>query len=381
MGLRTELHALHRRAVDPGEHGPGLGIVRAVLTAASVPYGLAVRARNRAYDQGRREVRRATVPVISVGNLTAGGTGKTPMVAWLAEQLKDRCRVAILSQGYGRDKRSGVDDENLMLARMAPDAALVVNADRVAGAEEAVGVHGAEVLILDDGFQHRRLARDLDIVLVDAVQPFGGGRLLPRGLLREPPGELKRADFIVLTRSDLVGPGRIGRIRGEFRRYAGGVPIALAEHRPTGLRRVDAAGDAEGDVALEGDAPAEGGVPLGGDIPLRGLREGRWAAFCGIGNPEGFRRTLEQLGAQLVRFDGFPDHYRYAEAELRELVERAAAAGCEGVLTTEKDATKVGRLLAGQRLIPVLALRVGMEIVRNADRLQCRIRSAVGGPD
>ena len=348
--------------------------MRAVLTAASVPYGLAVRARNRAYDRGRREVRRATVPVISVGNITAGGTGKTPMVAWLAEHLKDRRRVAILSRGYGRDRQSGVDDENAMLARMAPGAALVVNADRVAGAEEAVGVHGAEVLILDDGFQHRRLARDLDIVLVDAVQPFGGGRLLPRGLLREPLSELKRADFIVLTRSDLVGPGRIGRIRGEFRRYAGGVPIALAEHRPTGLRRVDAAGDAEG------DAPPEGGVPLGGDIPLEGLCEGRWAAFCGIGNPEGFRRTLEHLGAQLIRFDAFPDHYRYAQAEVRELLERAAAGGCEGVLTTEKDATKVEGLLAGQCPVPVLALRVGMEIVRNADRLQCRIRSAIGGP-
>ncbi len=371
MGPRTYFCELHRRAADRREHGLGLGIVRAALTAASAPYGLAVRARNRAYNQGRREVRRASVPVISVGNITVGGTGKTPMVAWLAEQLKDRCRVAILSRGYGRDERSGVDDENRMLARMAPEAALVVNADRVAGAEEAVGVHGAEVLILDDGFQHRRLARDLDIVLVDAVQPFGGGRLLPRGLLREPLSELKRADFIVLTRSDLVDPGHIGRIGGRLRPYAGDVPIALAEHRPTGLWRVDVAGDAEG---------ASGHVAREGDIPPGGLREGNWAAFCGIGNPEGFRRTLKRLGAQLVRFDVFPDHYRYAGAEVQSLLERAAAAGCVGVLTTEKDATKVEGLLAGRCPVPVLVLWVGMEIVRNADCLQCRISSAIGGP-
>ena len=347
--------------VDPGERGLALGLCRALLSTAATGYGLAVRARNACYNRGWRAVHRAGVPVISIGNITAGGTGKTPFAAWLVGRLKDwELNPAILSRGYGRDSGSGLDDENRMLSALAPDAPIVVGPDRVRGAARAVGECAAGVLVLDDGFQHRRLARDLDIVLVDALAPLGGVHLLPRGLLREPLSSFRRADVIVITRSDLVPRAALQGIKKELRKFAPRVDVALAAHGATGLLRLfDMGQDAE-------------------PMPLEALKKGRWAAFCGVGNPEAFRITLERLGAELTQFSAFPDHYRYRPSELSELLGQAAQAGCRGLVTTEKDAIKVERTLRGEPPVPVLALQVRMEIVEGRDMLEERILSAVG---
>ncbi|MCA1685652.1 MAG: tetraacyldisaccharide 4'-kinase, partial [Planctomycetia bacterium] len=195
--------------------GPLAGAARVGLRLASFGASLGVLLRNLGYDRGRLAVARAAVPVVSVGNLTLGGTGKTPMVEWVARWYRRRgVRVAILSRGYRRDGSGGVNDEAMVLEENLPDVPHLQDPDRVKIAGVAVEELGSELLVLDDGFQHRRLARDLDLVLLDALEPFGLGRLFPRGLLREPVRSLRRADLVVLTRADLVTADALRAIRG-----------------------------------------------------------------------------------------------------------------------------------------------------------------------
>ena len=205
--LAAQFHDLIRGR----RRGFGPALARLGLTAASVPYGTAVRLRNRLYDAGWKARLRAAVPVVSVGNLTLGGTGKTPCVEYLARFYRDRdVRVAILSRGYGGS--GAANDEALVLEENLPDVPHLQGADRVALAGVAVEELEAELLILDDGFQHRRLARDLDVVLLDATDPFGQGRLLPRGLLREPASSLRRADAVLVSRCDQVAESSVNEL-------------------------------------------------------------------------------------------------------------------------------------------------------------------------
>src|SRR5438876_5539483 len=191
--------------------GVGSSLCRLALSVASGPYGSAVHLRNWCYDRGWLPTHRPPVPVISVGNLTAGGTGKTPCVEYLARFLQARgLRPAVLSRGYRGNGRP--NDEALILEANLPDVPHLQGKDRVTRASQAVRVFGADVLILDDGFQHRRLRRDLDLVLIDAMNPWGHGRLLPRGLLREPISSLRRADAVIVTRLDQAQPAEIERI-------------------------------------------------------------------------------------------------------------------------------------------------------------------------
>lgn len=332
-----------------------LAVLRGLLRSASVPYGLVVRLRNALYSRGWRGSRRAPVPVLSVGNITAGGTGKTPLVAWLARlMIIHNLRPAVLSRGYGR-QRGDIDDENVMLAGMLQDVPVVVNPDRVAGAKTAVRRHDADVLILDDGFQHRRIARDLDIVLIDSLCPFGGRHLLPRGLLREPLKELRRADLLLLTRTSLVEAERREELKEELEDLAPAAPVARCRNVPSGLRRLGAGPDEVGR-----------------------LRTGDWAAFCGIGNPDAFRLTLERLGCRLALFREFSDHQRYEEEQLRELQEAAAEAGCDGLVTTEKDAVKVAGLLEPNDEPAFYALQVELEFTEGSAALTTAILEAVG---
>ncbi len=355
--MRTTLFRLHRAVIDPARGGPLLALLRGALLIASAGYGAAVRARNALYRCGCKRSEHPGVPVVSVGNVTAGGTGKTPLVAWLARLLViRRMRPAILSRGYGRHEGLGLDDENAMLARMAPDVPVVVDPDRLRGARTARREHGADALILDDGFQHRRIARDLDVVLVDALHPFGAGHLLPRGLLREPLGALRRADLLLVTRADLVEPRRLDQIKERLRELAPDAPLACCRTVPAGLR------------------------PLGGgpELPPEELGEGRWAAFCGIGNPEGFRRTLERAGWRPGGLTVFSDHERYSGPQVCELLEAAARAGCERVVTTEKDAVKVAPLLEGAAGPPLYALRMELDFTEGSKLLTGAVLEAVG---
>lgn len=337
------------RALISGERRRVLpSLARGALAACSVFYGAGVRARNAAFDCGCRRTYTAGVPVVSVGNVTTGGTGKTPVVAWLANWLSERgVRPAILSRGY-RALDETTNDEKLVLDRLCPGVPHVQNPDRVAGARQAIREFGAEMLILDDGFQHRRLRRDLDIVLIDALQPFGYGRLLPRGLLREPLSGLRRADLIAITRADrLTGAGREA------------ILAAIAPWRPTGEAPVEIAFSPLGLVN-----------ELGERNDMSAIRGRAVAAFCGIGNPAGFRGTLEDAGANVVEWREFPDHHHYTAADVRELVARARSAGAI-LVTTLKDLVKIRAEWTGG--FPVWAIDLGARIVRGGDLWERRL--------
>jgi len=261
---------------------------RALLRVAEVPYTLAVRIRNSRYDRGLAEVQRVDVPVISVGNLTLGGTGKTPMVAYLARWLRSQgvC-VTIVSRGYGAEQGSR-NDEALELEQLLPDVPHLQNPDRVAASRVAVEELECQIILLDDGFQHRRLHRDLDIVLLDALESDGHGHVFPRGTLREPFSGLSRADVVVLSRCDLADKATRAALHDRVMKVVPNAVWMEVSHRPIRLR------NSSGDV-----------------MPLAQLEGARVTGFCGIGNPPAFRRTLENIGYQIVSFREFADHHRY----------------------------------------------------------------------
>ena len=211
MAFRAADYRAGFRALISGQRrGVQAAVLRGLLRAAETPYTLAVRWRNRQYDRGRKPVERVDVPVISVGNLTLGGTGKTPLVEWLARWFRQRgVRVTIISRGYGAEAGAR-NDEALELEQKLPDVPHVQNADRVAAAKMAIEEFDCQLILLDDAFQHRRIHRDLNIVVVDALEPFGFGHVFPRGALREPLSGLRRADMVVLSRADLVQPAERG---------------------------------------------------------------------------------------------------------------------------------------------------------------------------
>ena len=214
----------YRNLVSGHTSGPLAAFLRSILVLLSWPYSLVVRLRNGLYSSGVLRRHRVNAVVICVGNLTTGGTGKTPLVVWLCKRLQSKgLRVAVLTRGYrATNQKSEIgnqeySDEPAVLTARCPDVSVVVNPVRVAGARQAIGEHDAEVLILDDGFQHRRLARDIDIVTIDATSPFGYGRLLPAGLLREPVAGLRRAHAAVITRCDQISEERLAQIVRQLR--------------------------------------------------------------------------------------------------------------------------------------------------------------------
>jgi tetraacyldisaccharide 4'-kinase len=324
-------------------------------------YGRLVALRNRRYDDLRR-VHHVAAPVLSVGNLTVGGTGKTPLVAWLASRLRAGGRwPAVVSRGYGgRAGRgplvvstgegprvpSGVSgDEPWLLAATLPGVRVVVGSDRRRGAEEALRL-GADTVILDDGFQHRRLGRDLDIVLLDAGDPFGGDALMPAGRLREAPSGLGRADVILVTRDPT--PQRLEEVTRIAREHNTDAPVLAAGHLRVGF--FDSAGRA---------------VP----------RPERVVAFCGIGNPGLFRADLEAEGSEIIRLDAYRDHHVYTDAELRGLRREAAAVNA-ALVTTEKDLARLGDRSRAAPGPEISVLRVAA-VVYDSDRLDRAVSSAL----
>jgi tetraacyldisaccharide 4'-kinase len=344
--LHEHFHALIRGQ----RKGPLPTLQRLGLWTLSFPYGLGVRLRNAAFDRGWRPIEAAGVPVVSVGNLTTGGTGKTPCVEWIARFFRERGRrVAILSRGYGAP--TGMNDEALVLEQNLPDVPHLQGADRAALARIAVEELESEVLILDDGFQHRRLRRDLDVVLIDATNPWGHGHLLPRGLLREPISGLKRAHIVVFTRCDLVSEETLAELRRRVQQTAPHAPIVESTHRPAAWR--NAAG-------IEQAVEAMRGRPV--------------AAFCGIGNHDGFRQTLGQLGLEVTAWRTFPDHHAYSRHDVDDLRRWARQQPPDAALvTTQKDLVKINVDRLGDRAL--WALRIELRVLANADALREKLQA------
>ncbi|MBI4557492.1 MAG: tetraacyldisaccharide 4'-kinase [Candidatus Hydrogenedentes bacterium] len=310
------MHALSEK-VRRGEPIPRT--LRAILSAATpvTRFGMWL----------RLSKPRVRVPaqVISFGNLTVGGTGKTPAVIERARaEIAAGRRVAVLTRGYGgRESRSPIvgepdtsiplnwqvfGDEPALIARKVPSAVIVRGSDRIAAAQLAIERYGCNVLLLDDGFQYVRLERDENVVLIDATNPFGNGRLLPRGILREPVSALRRASHIMITHCDLASD--LDRLLENLREICPDKPIRRTHHAPTGLWR-----------------PSDGSF-----LPLSAIRGQEVAVVCGIGNPDVFIKTVELLGAKISANRIFPDHHPYQPGDIPK---------ASLLITTEKDAIRM----------------------------------------
>ncbi len=332
-----------RKLVSGQQTGLFAGAARCLLRLAEIPYGWAMRLRNGRYDRGRAEVHRVEVPVISVGNLTLGGTGKTPLVEWIARhQRQQGLRVALVSRGYAAAD-DGKNDEALELQLALPDVPHLQNRDRVAAARAVVEQHDAQVIILDDGFQHRRLARDLDIVLLDATEPFGYEHVFPRGTLREPLAGLKRADVVILSRADMLDEASRHKVQQRVQQWAPEALWCEVVHGPSKL--INANSESQ---------------------PLTSLAGQRVAAFCGIGNPAGFRHTLSTLGGELFVWQEFPDHYRYTPENIQSLANWSE--GADVVLCTRKDLVKLSTVSFGNT--PLWALSIELQFLTGEEAFE-----------
>jgi tetraacyldisaccharide 4'-kinase len=322
------------------------GLARRLAALIEPVYAAIIRRKNRRFDSGKLTATEVHAPVVSVGNLTVGGTGKTPLVCWLAEWfLRKGVAVTLVSRGYGA-KKGRPNDEAMELAARLPDVPHVQNPNRIAAAESALRGNPRQVLILDDAFQHRRIARDLDIVLLDALEPFGYGHLLPRGLLREPVDSLTRAQVVALSRADAVDEAAREAIRKRVQAVAPRAIWLELSHRPTML--VNSAGERR---------------------ELWSLFDQRVAAFCGIGNPAGFRHTLAGCGLNLAGFRELPDHFAFPPDELAKLEQWTGSLGkLAAVLCTRKDLVKIPREnLAG---LPLWAVEVSLEVTTGREELE-----------
>jgi tetraacyldisaccharide 4'-kinase len=332
-------------------------------------YGVAMRARRALYRSGQLQAHELGVPVISVGNLTTGGTGKTPLVEWIANELAQmERRVCVLTRGYGRRSsgtrvivsdgneilsdanRSG--DEPLLLAeRLKGLAAVICDADRVSAAHWAVENFKSDVFVLDDGFQHLRVARDLNILTIDATNPWGNGKLLPAGILREPLAELTRAECIVITRAD--DPNSTAQLQREIAAQSKDSPVFCSRMRLSGLR------------SIQGE--------LRSLVTTEEINASPAAAFCGIGNPESFFSLLRRGGYQLGHTEVFRDHHIYTQGDIDRVVRESVTRGAQVLLTTAKDEVKLRSLKFD---LPCYAADITIEIEKE-DELRALIEEAI----
>lgn len=324
--------------------------------------------RSALYASGRLRVHRAGAPVVSIGNLAVGGAGKTPVAMAVADRLRARGRrVAVLSRGYGAtrsDARVVSDgarvllsaaeggDEAVLVARRLPGVAVLCGPKRAELARLARGSLGADVLLLDDGFQHHALARDLDVVVLDAANPFGNGHLLPRGPNREPRHALARAGLVWLSRVEGASPEGLARLRALARDATGHDPVE-SRHEPLDL--------------LDG--------ALRASVGLAALRGRRVRLLSGIARPHAFRRTVEALGATVAAEHRFADHHRFRARELRAVLGAAGDGAEEWIVTTEKDAVRLGTDAAEHPRLRVL--RIEARVVGGEDVLARALDAAL----
>jgi tetraacyldisaccharide 4'-kinase len=319
------------------QRGFKASLLRGAAGVGSVLYDTSLTARNRAYDIGLLPRHRLNEPVISVGNLTVGGTGKTVLVAQIARWLIDAGhRPAVLMRGYLAERSATGSDEAALLRDSVPGLIVAPDPDRVAaGRRLLVADNPPDCFILDDGFQHRRLRRDLDIVTLDATTDPDGplARPLPRGLMRESWRGLRRADYVVITRADQAPDIHLERLVRIIRKIDAALPILQCRHEPTGLR-------------------------IGKKLrPIADLEGNRYLAFCGIGNPAAFSMTVRNLPGECVDFVPFDDHHPYTRDELDGLADRAARAGAHLLLTTSKDAVRINSIRTSP---PIRSVEVGL---------------------
>jgi len=343
-------------------------ILRFFLYAASGVYSIVIWLRNFLYLAGWLKAHQVDAVVISIGNITTGGTGKTPLVIWMCKQIISDSKFqisdsqcAILTRGYkaAKDSRGKIQDyrdEPAILAESCPNVKVIVNPNRVGSADEAVNKFNAKVLIMDDGFQHRRLVRDLDIVTIDATRPFGYGKMLPAGLLREPVTSLKRADAVVITRCDQITEAELSEIEKKLEAINPNMIIARSIHAPAYVKSMD-----------------------NQEISIEHIKGKKIFAFCGIGNPDAFFNTIKQLGANLLGSKVYNDHHHYTDSCLAGIYEQATYLKADLILTTQKDCTKITRLAPVQKDIPLAYIGIEIKFLAGEDKLRGLIEKTLEG--
>ncbi len=347
------------RLLSGETRGVGALLARGGLRVVEPVYAAMMTIRNFAYERGWIKSYALPAPAISVGNLTTGGTGKTPVVRWLGERLREAgFTPVILMRGY-RTGDCQVSDEQLMLEdqlhRHKGRRILIhAEADRVEGARHVAKHEEVDVFVLDDGFQHRRARRDFDLVLINALEPFGFNHVLPRGLLREPIGGLRRADAIILTRADQVSLDRVAEIERRIRSLHCGAPIYRARHALVAV--------------LENED----------SLPVEVLGKRPFFAFAGIGNPGALDAQLTAFGETYCGGRWLGDHHDYKYADLEEITRLARERGAEGLVTTEKDWPKLRRMKLEMLGLPILRLAMAIRFAeddeaRLFDQLQQRL--------
>jgi tetraacyldisaccharide 4'-kinase len=346
----------YRKLISGSTPGAVAAAGRLGLAAAAKVYTPVITVRNRLYSKRWLKIYTADAAVISVGNITVGGTGKTPLVVWLYNFLQQKnISCAILTRGYktGRDKLS---DEPAILAKNCPQAKIIVNPDRVAGAEKAVGQFGVQVLIMDDGFQHRRLARDLDIVAVDATLPFGYDKLLPAGLLREPVTAISRAHAVVITRTEQLPEYKISQLEQKLMSFNPNLILARSIHEVVCAKTIDK-----------------------GTFTIDQIKEKKIFAFCGIGNPDAFFSTVKGCGLNVVETKIYDDHYCYTDKDVEQIIRQGEDAGADVILTTEKDWTKTALFAMHKEDITFAHLQIQLKICAGEDKLKQLIEDKISG--
>ena len=326
-------------------------LARALLYAPAWLYKLTIRVRIVAYERGLLKTYRLRAPVISVGNLTVGGTGKTPCVAFIARALRDAgYHVAILSRGYKRETRGRVEvstekeilcspresgDEPYLLAESCPGVHVVVDEDRYAAGQWLEQRAPVSVFLLDDAFQHLRLARDLNLLLIDATEPLGIAKMVPFGKLREPLAGLRRADAVIITRSDQpFDRALLAETIGTYVRP--NTPVFFAHHEMTWLRRL---GNEE-------------------TFRLAEFAQRPVAAVSGIAKPDRFNADLQKADLRIVLRRDFEDHHRYSSEEFAGIVRTAQSAKAEAIIITEKDAANLSDEMIRQSPLPIYAAQI-----------------------
>ena len=360
---------IQEKGADEG-HPASVRFLLAVLKLFSLLFAAIVSFRYFLYRVGLLRRWPLGIQVVSIGNVTAGGTGKTPVTEIFARTLAaEGRRVAILSRGYRRKEAPWIQrvftgeitkplvvsdgrrvlldaaiggDEPYMLASNLPGVAVLVDRDRVKAGRYAVKKFGCDTLILDDGFQYQRLKHSVEVVLVDATNPFGNGNLLPRGVLREPARHLKRADIIFLTKCR----GDTSAVVAEIRRYNRTAEIVECTHAPKVLRDV---------WSRE-------------EFPLDWLKGKTTCTLSGIASPKGFENSLRHLGAKVVWCERYADHHRYDASEILYALNRTADMGADALVTTEKDAVRFPRFETSP--VRCLYLRIAIEILRGGESFQ-----------
>jgi len=343
--MRQFLHAV---ATDRLKGG-WINILKVLLLCLSYLYSEGVRCILWFHKIGVLKRQRLSKPVISIGNITLGGVGKTPLVAFIAQILLDKgVRPVILTRGYMAGKQGS--DEAALFQRNLKDVPVLVGPDRISNAKNFLKSHAADVFLLDDGFQHWRLARDLDVVAIDATNPFGNQQALPRGILREPLDSLRRADMFILTKIDLPG-AKAEEIIKHLQEINPQAPIIETIHKPVHLVNL--------------------GTHKTEDLDL--IRGKRISSFCSIGTPESFEKTLMGLGADLQRNFAFIDHHVCNKEDLQKIVTHCQEHKIEIVITTEKDAVKLKDFYQLFKDIQIFYLRIEIRVIRGSNEFLERI--------